>query len=171
MNPRDPDLLQIIDKATGDIAALQANVISRWGRVPHVAADPASPPDGGLWIRSDNGNLSWRANGVTSPSVWTAPTLINSWTNIGGGFRPAQYRKVGDIVYIRGVINGGVLGATAFVLPLGFRPLGDGGATPLHLPGGGGTYCDITVFADGSVIPNVGSTAAMWINVFFSTLA
>lgn len=64
-DPRDPDLIQIISKLQGDLDELTKNVISRAGRVPHVAADPASPPDGSDWIRSDTGEWRYRANGVT----------------------------------------------------------------------------------------------------------
>lgn len=63
--PRDPDMVQIISDLQDNLAALKANVISRWGRVPYVAADPASPPDGSMWIRSDTGALRYRTNGVT----------------------------------------------------------------------------------------------------------
>ena len=55
--------------------------------------------------------------------AWITPTLLNSWATLGGG-QPAQYRKIGDIVYLRGLIGGGTVGPTtpAFMLPVGYRP-------------------------------------------------
>ncbi|WP_373070185.1 hypothetical protein [Gemmatimonas sp.] len=47
-------------------------------------------------------------------------TLINSWVNLG--LQPAQYRKLGDMVYIRGQIQSGASGTSAFTVPVGFRP-------------------------------------------------
>lgn len=64
-NQRDPDLTQVVKGLMGGLADLKANVISRWGRVPHVAADPASPPDGAVWVRSDDLAARWQANGRT----------------------------------------------------------------------------------------------------------
>jgi hypothetical protein len=68
-NQRDPDLVQVIDNLQTRLAALEANVVSRWGRVPHVATDPATLADGMAWVRSDNGQLRWRANGATQASM------------------------------------------------------------------------------------------------------
>lgn len=59
------------------------------------------------------------------PGSWTAPTLLNSWANFGGAFQVAQYRKVGDMVQLRGLIRLGTVTNTAFTLPTGFRPPAD----------------------------------------------
>ena len=64
-DPRDPDEIQYLKKLRSDLDELTATYISRWGRVPHVAADPASPPDGAVWTRSDLNQLRYRSNGVT----------------------------------------------------------------------------------------------------------
>ena len=85
--PRDPDLTQIIDTNTTDLAALKATVISRWGRVPYVAADPASPTDGSVWINSADTSLRYRSSGVTaSPGriVGSADATGTAWTNATG---------------------------------------------------------------------------------------
>lgn len=55
------------------------------------------------------------------PTAWTTPTYQNGWVEYAAG-RGAQYRKIGDIVYIRGIIKNGTAGLTAFTLPSGFRP-------------------------------------------------
>lgn len=58
----------------------------------------------------------------TKPTVWTAVTFTNGWANFGGGYQTAQYRKIGDMVYVRGTISGGAVATSPFTLPAGFRP-------------------------------------------------
>jgi hypothetical protein len=53
------------------------------------------------------------------PVPWITPTLSTPWVNRAG--ETVQYRKVGDIVYIRGNPIGQA-GNTMFVLPTGYRP-------------------------------------------------
>lgn len=61
---------------------------------------------------------------INTPSKdWTAPTLQNSWVNYGAGFSDAGYRKdATGMVYLRGLIKSGTIGAAALTLPVGFRP-------------------------------------------------
>lgn len=57
----------------------------------------------------------------TSP--WTTGTLLNSWTNTGGGYASASYYvDAAGWVNLRGMIQGGAVGSTALTLPVGFRP-------------------------------------------------
>lgn len=67
-------------------------------------------------------SLSSSKADVTQAS-WTAPTLINSWANLGSGYDPAGYYKdtIGE-VHLRGTVKSGTVGASIFVLPVGFRP-------------------------------------------------
>jgi hypothetical protein len=58
----------------------------------------------------------------TTTSAWVAPTLLNGWTNYGGAYQVMQYRRVGDMIQLRGVIKGTATNALAFTLPNGFRP-------------------------------------------------
>lgn len=91
-NQRDPDLVQIIDNLQTRLAALEANTVSRWGRVPHVAADPATLADGQVWLRSDDKTMRYRANSTTgivgARSPWGiqgAPVVATAnSTNVGG---------------------------------------------------------------------------------------
>lgn len=103
---------------------------------------------------------------ATTPSAWTAPTLTNSWLNYGGGYQTAQYRKVGDIVYLRGSIGAGTLGSAAITLPAGFRP-------PAQIqfePSGTVDYIDVTT--GGAVVPAGGSnTVASLDGIQFSVTA
>lgn len=77
---------------------------------------------GVLKVKDAQGN--WVPIGVGVPNItaWTALTLTAPWTNLGSGYQNAQYRMNDDVVEIRGVITGGVLGSTIATLPVGFRP-------------------------------------------------
>lgn len=58
-------------------------------------------------------------NQIGQDSDWTnIPTFTNSWT---AGTRAPAYRKIGNRVQLRGLINAGTANA-AFTLPTGFRP-------------------------------------------------
>lgn len=55
-------------------------------------------------------------------TAWTAVTFLNGWANKGGTETPCQYRKIGDIVYLRGVMTktGVTYGQAAFQLPAAY---------------------------------------------------
>ena len=55
---------------------------------------------------------------------WTAGTLLNSWINFGSGYQDIEYRKIGDIVYVRGLVTktADFLLNTIITLPVGYRP-------------------------------------------------
>jgi hypothetical protein len=56
------------------------------------------------------------------PGVWTVPGFTAGWGQYGG-FSLVGYRKIGDLVYLRGLLNAtaGVT-ANAWTFPVGFRP-------------------------------------------------
>jgi hypothetical protein len=55
--------------------------------------------------------------------AFTAPTLENSWVDYGAGAPVAGYRKDAfGVVELRGNIASGTIGASAFTLPVGYRP-------------------------------------------------
>lgn len=68
-------------------------------------------------------------------SGWKAVEFENSWKNTGGAFMTAAYRKQGNTVRLRGVVEGGASGSVAFTLPAGFRPT----ATSAFAGAGGST--------------------------------
>lgn len=54
---------------------------------------------------------------------WTAPTLLNSYTNHGGATSPAGFHKdITGTVYLRGAVQSGSSNSTIFVLPAGCIP-------------------------------------------------
>jgi hypothetical protein len=95
---------------------------------------------------------------IGTPTAWTALTLQNSWVNFGGGYQVGQYRMVGDIVYLRGVVCSGTAGQTIATLPAGYRPplaqsilcqLGTPGATSYVIAGPAGTLTPPAGTANG----------------------
>jgi hypothetical protein len=58
--------------------------------------------------------------------AWIAPTLLNSWVAFGGTFPSARYYKDEfGVVHLSGVLKSGTVPSTAFILPIGYRPLFD----------------------------------------------
>jgi len=58
-------------------------------------------------------------------TAWATPTLTNSWVPwSSGAWGAPQYRKVGDVVQLRGMAASGTLTVPMFTLPVGFRPPG-----------------------------------------------
>jgi hypothetical protein len=58
-----------------------------------------------------------------TPPGWTPLSFINGFSNTGGGHTPCGYRKIGDMVQLRGMHSGGSSAtANVTVLPAGFRP-------------------------------------------------
>lgn len=99
-------------------------------------------------------------------TTWTAPTLTNSWQNFGGAYAGAAYRKVGDMVQLRGLIKLGTIGAAAFTLPVGFRPPAD----LLFSSADAGVVGEILVTSGGAVTPsNTNNTYQSLSAIQFST--
>ena len=53
---------------------------------------------------------------------WITAALVNSWVGFSASNPSLQYRKVGDVVQLRGLLKGGASGATITTLPAGYRP-------------------------------------------------
>lgn len=79
---------------------------------------------GGLFYIEDIGPVTGAALiPQVAVTAWTDLTLNANWTNLGGGNAPAQLRKVGDMVQVRGEIRAGAGAANPVTnLPAGFRP-------------------------------------------------
>ena len=109
-----------------------------------------SVSDAGLATASNLGDTGW--------------TTVGSFSNsfVSGGNAPG-YRRLNNVVYLRGNINNGTAGQTAFTLPSGYRP-----ATDFVVPVqkfGTSNIDYITVYTDGRVVPN--STSGWLTGVVF----
>lgn len=98
------------------------------------------------------------------PTAWAAPVLLNGWADLGGIAQITQYRRIGDVVQVRGVLTAGAIGAIAFVLPVGFRPP----AALLFATDSNGAYGQFSIEANGNVTPNVGVPASFAVQASFS---
>jgi hypothetical protein len=75
-----------------------------------------------LWSGIPTATNPWIAVG----SGGTAPAFGVGFGNYGNGFAPVGFRKVGNLVYVRGLIanvSATAQNATFFTLPAGYRPL------------------------------------------------
>lgn len=130
---------------------------------------PTSDADGFARILSDYeqriAELE-RAAQRTNVAPWTAVSFVNGWVNYSpGGWEEAQYRKVGDVVQLRGMVKDGTFNSIMFTLPVGFRP-------PLNhmftaVTPGGVTRFDI--YSSGGC-QNYGSNTWYAFNASFSTI-
>ena len=64
---------------------------------------------------------------VTPAVAWTPIPLSGNWLayDPGGGWQVPSYRKIGDIVYCRGLAKNASNDLTVGVLPVGYRPTGN----------------------------------------------
>lgn len=56
---------------------------------------------------------------------WQPFTFLNGWQNLGSGTATAAFRRVADIVYLRGIVSrpaGDLESSPITVLPVGYRP-------------------------------------------------
>jgi hypothetical protein len=82
---------------------------------------------GDVNVTSDPGSSSFSARAdhlhKLADSGWLAPVLQNGWVVYDATYgSAAMYRKVGNIVLVRGLVRNGTVAATIFTLPAGFRP-------------------------------------------------
>jgi hypothetical protein len=98
------------------------------------------------------------------PEAWQAPVFQNAWADLGGAWQVAEFRFVGDLVEIRGVIAGGTIGLAAFTLPVGYRPPAD----LVFAASSNGAFGSFTITAAGVVTPTVGSAVSFSVMASFS---
>lgn len=108
---------------------------------------------------------------LTDPTTWTAVTFTNSWVNYGSGRQAAQYRKIGDIVYLRGQIKNGTNNNTAFTLPAGFRPPANDYRVIISSSSGTPLPAFLYIQTSGAVGVYAGTTLDVGIGCSFSVTA
>lgn len=112
------------------VIALLPEIASNVWHYPKLAVDvymghtEATPAQLAGWTLTRVSTLAAYTLKVTADaSSWRPLPLINGWTNYGGGWQTARYRKVGQIVYLQGLLVG--TGRTAdqiSYLPVGYQP-------------------------------------------------
>ena len=127
-------------------------VIKLFGAVVNVGSADAAQ------LASDFANIV----GKLEETSWITPTLLNSWVP-ASGYQPPQYKRVGNRVYVRGVVQSGAAGLI-FGLPVGFRP-----ASSSLFPSifGSGTAALVSVQPGGGVAAGVISTGVLTLEFSF----
>lgn len=109
-------------------------------------------------IATRSGDVSWTNVGPGG--------FAGTWVDFGGVFQVAQYRKVGDVVQVRGFVKSGTIGTAVFTLPTGLRPPAD----LLFATVSNSLFGTIYVTSAGAFTANTGSNASFSINCQFSTI-
>jgi len=70
-----------------------------------------------------SGDLTFNGSNTVTPtdSGWQDVTFESGYGNYGSPFPDVQYRKIGKVVYLKGLMDPATHG-TAFTLPEGYRP-------------------------------------------------
>ena len=103
--------------------------------------------------------------------AWTALTLNSggNWGNYGGSYHSAAYKKVGDLVFLRGlVVRSSGVDTLIATLPVGYRPA----SFILRSTSGDDAFARIDVESDGEIRLQAGA-ATVYVSldgVWFSTL-
>jgi len=104
-----------------------------------------------------------RLNTVSVEEAWVTPALTNSWVN-AVGYRPFQYKRIGNRVLVRGSIQSGTAATAAFTFPAGFRPT----VTDGFVASNGTTGVNfVTVTSAGALIPATSSPTHLGLIEFF----
>lgn len=102
---------------------------------------------------------------LARPTEWRNVTFQNGWTNFGAPYANVQFRRIGDIVHLRGAASG-TLNVVAFTLPVGFQPP----VTVEEYGISGANHAVVYVAANGEVTPKgSGSSGEFHFNFRFYT--
>lgn len=114
----------------------------------------------------DPADGQWKTlfNGISTFSTdtgWIDLPLQNGWTNYGGQWETAQYRRVNGIVYLKGLIKPGTTTTQTVIatLPAGFRPKDD---SHIDMANSADTMGRINIWSSTGEIRVNGYTAATW---------
>lgn len=125
-----------------------------------AVGDPGTSSDLNVYVR-DNTSFLY------GDTAWTTVLSFNNgWS--AGAITP-RYRRTGTIVEINGSVTGGTLALNAFVLPAGppsYRPT----AQVHKATSSNNAFGMFFVDTGGNVIPQVGSTTAVFLDCTFGTL-
>jgi hypothetical protein len=138
-----------IPAITGDIPDNIARVLQSMKEILEVRSGQRDAASGDRFITKDE---------FEAAIVWQVPVLVNSWVNFGSGYNNAGYTKdrVG-VVHLRGRIKSGTLPGSAFILPVGYRPINDN----LFGVESNSAYGMVWIKSSGEVYVNNGSNVSV----------
>jgi hypothetical protein len=110
---------------------------------------------------SGNVTFSGTTNAGPSDSDWITPTLNSGYASLSSPYGPVQYRKIGNIVNIIGLVTGSATGVV-FTLPEGYRPPTN--VVALSNSSNGVGRVDVTTA--GNVEIGVTNNSGSWISLY-----
>jgi len=99
------------------------------------------------------------------------PAYANSWVSYGSGYAGASFRRIGNVVYLGGLIKNGSVNLEAFTLPLGYRPDNAGSNSAIFGVVSNSGIGRVDVYTGGGIVPTTPSNNA-WVpldSVHFTT--
>lgn len=94
-------------------------------------------------------------------TAWAGLSFGSGWVNFGANYNPGQYKRVGDLVFLRGlVLRSSGTGITIATLPVGYRPTVGIVLVGVATSSGAGR---IDIHGDGTIILVSGSPA--WVQL------
>lgn len=126
MNMIDPNFDNLYDAVTELIAASNAhetaianNTSAITANATAIAACNTSIGD----VEGDITDIYNTVNDITTDSGWINMTLAEGWSMYDYNTDKPQYRKIGNRVFFRGLVNATAAAGTQITtLPIGFRP-------------------------------------------------
>ena len=104
----------------------------------------------------DNGGALTNLSSVNGATIGdTGWTTVSSFTNGFSSVATVAYRRINNVVYLRGNLQGGTANTGAFVLPSGYRPIANV-VFPVQQYGTGSINY-VTIGSDGVVLMNASS--------------
>jgi hypothetical protein len=124
--------------------------------VPLTAGVTAAAAGTALLAARGDHRHAWEDSG------WIVPTFQNSWVAYSAPWAPVGYRKIGNIVILRGLIAAGSsISAVMFNLPAGYRPTA--GFSHIFAVQSADALARLEVHASGNVNASNGSTS--WVSL------
>jgi hypothetical protein len=121
-----------------------------------------------LWQAIGVGPTWWQLSSAGPATAWSPLGLQNGWTNIGSGYQTAQYRKLGDIVHVRGLIKSGPVPSLFASFGAGFQPPA---GIQFAQVGSGNTLAVIEILANGNFSVLAGNNVGIGITSSWSVTA
>jgi hypothetical protein len=91
------------------------------------------------------------------------PAFTNGWVNFGGTDATAAfYKDAAGVVHLRGIVKNGVVAASMFTLPVGYRHDAGGGGMRFPIVSNA-AFGEIDIHSDGTTFLIVGSNA--WVDL------
>nr|WP_326529633.1 hypothetical protein [Rhodoferax sp.] len=151
--------------SAGRSVGVDGDASSAAGIMDLVAYNSSGAVAAELSLDGDGGVIS--AIGAIG-EAWTNASYNTGWGSYGGGYHAAQYKKFGDLVFLRGlVVRSSGSATTIFTLPSGYRPTNSMMFSQLA----NDAVARIGINSSGNVVLQAG-VATPWVNltgIIFST--